>query len=93
MKIYSALPVKKSAQYEEVQWAILKAYELVNEEYHQKFRNCKKQYSQTYVEFAREMKHFSITGVLLSRYIDNDYNQLKQLILVEEFKKWLQSDV
>ena len=53
-EIYSALPVEKSAQYEEVRRAILKAYELVPEAYRQKFRNCKKQDSQTYAEFARE---------------------------------------
>ena len=42
-EIYSALPVDVSTQYEEVQQAILKAYELVPEVYHQKFGNCKKQ--------------------------------------------------
>ena len=39
-EIYSALSVEKSAQYKEVRQAILKAYELVPEAYHQKFRNC-----------------------------------------------------
>ena len=42
-EIHSVLLVEKNAQYEEVKQAILKAYELVPEEYHQKFRNNKKQ--------------------------------------------------
>ena len=53
-EIYSALPLEKSTQYEEVRWEILKVYKLVPEAYCQKFRNCKKQESQMYVEFARE---------------------------------------
>ena len=42
---HAALPVEKSAQYEEVRRTILKAYKLVLEAYCQMFRNCKKQNS------------------------------------------------
>ena len=88
-EIYSALPVEKSTQYEEMRRAILK---LVPEAYCQKFRNCKKQESQTYVEFARE-KEALFDCWCTAKQVDNDYNKLRQLILVEEFKKCLQSDV
>ena len=44
----------RSAHYDKVRKAILKAYELVPEAYRQKFRNARKQDGQTYVEFARE---------------------------------------
>ena len=91
-EIYSALPVEKSAQYEEVRWAILKTYGLVPEAYRQKFRNCKKQDSQTYVEFARE-KGALFDHCCAAKQVDKDYNKLRQLILIEEFKKCLQSDV
>jgi len=40
---YSALSVEKSAQYDEVKKAILKAYKLVPEAYQQKFRDSRKQ--------------------------------------------------
>ena len=53
-EIYSALPVDRSAHYDKVRKAILKAYELVSEANQQKFRNARKQDGQTYVEFARE---------------------------------------
>ena len=91
-KINLALPVEKSARYEEIRQAILKAYELVREGYRQKFRNCKKQDSQTYVEFARE-KEALFDRWCAAKQVDTDYNKLRQLILVEEFKKFLQSDV
>jgi len=42
VEIYLALPMDRSAQYDEVRKAILKTYELVPEAYQQKFRNAKK---------------------------------------------------
>ena len=91
-EIYSALPVDRSAQYDEVRKAILKAYELVPEAYRQKFRNARKQDGQTYVEFARE-KEALFDHWCTAKQVDKDYCKLRQLLLVEEFKKCLQSDV
>ena len=91
-EIYSALPVDRSAHYDEVRKAILKAYELVPEAYRQKFRNARKQDGHTYVEFARE-KEALFDRWCTAKQVDNDYRKLRQLLLVEEFKKCLQSDV
>ena len=52
-EIYTQLGVEQSHHYETVKELILKGYELVPEVYRQKFRNCKKDSNQTYVEFAR----------------------------------------
>ena len=50
---YSALSVNQSSEYDTVKSAVLTAYELVPEAYRQKFRNSRKNDSQTYVEFAQ----------------------------------------
>ena len=92
MEIDSTISVEKSTRYEEVQWAILKVYELVPEVYHQKFRKYKKQDFQAYVKFSRENKVLFDLWCA-AKQVDNDYNKLRQLILIEEFKKCLQSDV
>lgn len=60
--------------------------------YCQKFRNCKKQDSQTYVEFSRE-KEGLFDHWCTAKEVDNEYNKLRQLMLIEEFKKYLHSDV
>ncbi len=62
---------------------MLRAYELVPEAYRQKFRRHVKNPSQTFVEFAREKTTLFESGVLLA---DHKFEQLKELILVEEFK-------
>ncbi len=67
-----------------VKVAILRAYELVPEAYRQRFRNHKKNSSQTFVEFAREK------GALFEKWCASrkvtDFKTLWELILLEEFK-------
>lgn len=41
--------------YTKVKAAVLKAYELMAEAYHQRFRGWRKTGKQTYVEFARDL--------------------------------------
>ena len=52
-EVYSALSVDQSSDYDVVKTTILKAYELVPKAYQQQFHGCRKEESQTYVEFAR----------------------------------------
>ena len=64
---------------------ILKSYELVPEAYRQQFRNCKKNFDQTYVEFAR-IKEKLFARWCSSNKVDHDFGNLRQLLLIEEFK-------
>ena len=67
--VYTQLSVKQSSSYETVKDMILKSYELVPEVYRQQFRNCKKNFDQTYVEFARIKEQLLINGVLRRRLV------------------------
>ena len=91
-EIYTQLGVEQSHHYETVKELILKSYELVPEAYRQKFRNCKKDSNQTYVEFARSKEQL-FDRWCCSKKIDQNYDKLRQLVLVEEFKRCIQSDV
>jgi len=84
--------VERNAWYDEVRKAILKAYELVLEAYRQKFRNAQKQGGQTYVEFSRQ-KEVLFDHWCTAKQVDKVFHKLQQLLLVEEFKNCLQSDV
>ncbi len=83
-EVCASLSLEESVQYDAVKIAILRAYELVPEHYRQRFRTTKKSESQTYVEFAREK------CTLFDRWIKAckvaDYNSLRELMLIEEFK-------
>ena len=91
-EIYTQLGVEQSHHYETVKELILKGYELVPEAYRQKFRNCKKDSNQTHVEFARN-KGQLFDRWCCSKKVDQNYGKLRQLMLVEEFKRCIQSDV
>ena len=91
-EIYIQLGVEQSQHYETVKELILKGYELVPEAYRQKFRNCKKDSNQTHVEFARNKEQL-FDRWCCSKKIDQNYDKLRQLVLVEEFKRCIQSDV
>jgi len=87
MEVFSTLSLEDSLNYDAVKLAILRAYELVPEAYRQKFRGHKKSPTQTFVEFSREKallfdKWCSATKV-------DDFNSLRELVLLEEFKSCL----
>ena len=91
-EIYTQLTVEQSSSYDTVKELILKAYELVPEAYRQKFRNCKKENEQTHVEFARTKEQLFVRWCS-SKKIGSDHEKLRQLMLVEEFKRCINSDI
>ena len=91
-EIYTQLTVEQSSSYDTVKELILKAYELVPEAYRQKFRNCKKENEQTHVEFARTKEQL-FDRWCSSKKIGSDHEKLRQLMLVEEFKRCINSDI
>jgi len=84
-EIYSALSVEQSSRYDAVKSAILKAYEFVPEAYRQQFCSSQRQNSQTFTEFARE-KEAQFDRWCTAKEVAHDFDKLRQLILLEEFK-------
>ncbi|XDV49410.1 hypothetical protein PO909_018663 [Leuciscus waleckii] len=86
-EVCSALTLEQSLDYEVMKNAVLRAYELVPEAYRQKFRNHVKTPSQTYVEFARDKASLFEKWCAANKIVT--FEQLKELILLEEFKNCL----
>ena len=89
---YSALSATDCADYDIVKTAILKAYELVPEAYRQKFRHWRKSDKQTYVEFAHD-KEVYFERWCISKKVDGEFENLRQLMLIEEFKRCVPDDI
>ena len=89
---FAALSVVDSSDYDVVKAAILKVYELVPEAYHQKFRNYKKDDKQTYVEFANQTEVYFDRWCIAKKVI-LDYDKLRQIILIEQFKRCVHDDL
>ena len=84
-EVYLAMKPEQTSNYQTVKEAILKAYELVPEAYRQKFRNFTKEADKTHVEFAREKERL-FDRCCMSEKISTNFNSLKEMILLEEFK-------
>ena len=91
-EIYTQLTVEQSSNYDTVKELILKGYELVPEAYRQKFRNWRKESNQTHVEFARTKEQL-FDRWCTSKKVEKSHEKLRQLMLVEEFKRCIHSDV
>ncbi|KAJ8033376.1 Protein split ends [Holothuria leucospilota] len=90
-EVYSALSIEDSMDYDKVKKAILQAYELVPEAYRQKFRKYRKADTQTYVKFAyQKERHFD--RWCASKKVST-FDTLRQLMLVEEFKRCVNDDI
>ena len=85
-EIFSQLSVEQSQKYEYVKDVVLRGYQLNPEAYRQKFRNCQRDISQTFVEFAR-VKEQLFDRWCHSKKVNKDFEKLRQLILIEEFKR------
>ena len=89
--VYSALSSQQSADYHTVKTAILNAYELVPEAYRQRFRDLRKSDRLTFVEFAGE-KERAFDRWCTSQSTQTK-EQLRELVLLEEFKRCVPDDV
>ena len=65
---------------------------MVPEAYRQKFRDFRQEHDQTYVEFARTKEQL-FDKWCSSKKVGSDHAKLRQLLLVEEFKWCINSDV
>ncbi len=85
-EIFSQLSVEQSQDYDYVKDVILCAYQLNPEAYRQKFRSSQKANNQTYVEFARKKEQL-FDRWCHSKNVKQDFGKLRQIILIEEFKR------
>ena len=88
----NAFDQEQCRSYATMKKGILQAYELVPDSYRTQFRTLTKQSEETYVEFAQKKKKL-LTRWLDSRQVNSNFDNLYNLILVEEFKKQLPSEI
>ncbi|KAG1714334.1 hypothetical protein GQR58_001487 [Nymphon striatum] len=85
IEIYTALSPEQTSDYHVVKESILHAYQLVPEAYQQKFRNYRKDNNKPHVEFAKD-KARMFDRWCTSESVERNYEKIRQLILIEEFK-------
>ena len=90
-EVYTHLSIEDSSNYDILKASILKMYELVPEAYRQKFRSFKKPPELSYMEFAPKKAHL-FEKWCASKNV-NDFNSLRELVMIEEFKRCVPPDL
>ena len=85
-EVYVALDQEKSADYKTVKELVLNAYELVPESYRQRFRGLQREVGESHLEFARK-KEMAFDKWCRAQKVKQEYSELRQLVLMEEFKR------
>ena len=90
-RVYVSLSEEVSKDYAQVKSLIMKAYALVPEAYRLKFRELRKQSSQTYVEFSRKQRT-ALEDWLRSKEVV-EFDSFKELVLLEQFKNCMPKEI
>ena len=85
LEVYTHLSLDLAREYDSVKQAVLDAYQQVPEAYRQQFRNYRKTEKQTYVEFAQRKSRL-LGRWLRSLSVDNDFDTLVDMIVLEDIK-------
>ena len=88
---YLAMSMSDVCDYDKVKKAVLNAYELIPEAYPQRFRGARKQKTQTHSEFAIQIEQL-FDRWSSSLQVEN-FAQLREIILLEEFKRSVRQNV
>ncbi len=91
-EIFVQLSVEQASDYNLIKEVILQGYELAPKVYHQKFRMYSKTDKQTFVAFAREKEQL-FDRWCNSERVNKNFDKLKQLLLIEEFKQCIHVDI
>ncbi|XP_023191398.1 uncharacterized protein LOC111608951 [Xiphophorus maculatus] len=83
-EVFSALSDSDCHDYAKVKAAVLKTYELVPEAYRQRFRSCRKNSEQSYLEFARDIKMHFMRWCAAAEV--KTFEQLGELVVLEQLK-------
>ena len=84
LRIFSELPESTIKDYEQLQSALLAAYELTPEHYRKKFREIRKCDSENYTDFAFKMQNYFKRWLQSVNSYDN-VERLRQTFLMEQF--------
>ena len=92
IKACVALDEDSVRDYTTLKEAVLRAYALTGEAYRQTFRKMTKRDSETYAEFIARKKGLFDRGISTEK-VDNDFDKLRELTILEEIKTGLPVDI
>lgn len=92
IKAYDSLSFADSLVYLKLKTVVLRAYELRPEAYRQKYRNRRRHQQESYPDFNTALIT-NFDSWMRSEDVANDYESLRELVLLEDFLSKVETDV
>lgn len=92
LKVFTELTTEQCRNYDTLKAALLISYAVVPEVHRKRFRTMRKQYSETYSEFAFRLTQ-SFTRWLEGEEAYNGINRMREIIKLEQFRENLDADL
>ena len=86
LQVYSSMPPADASDFDRLKVALLKRYQLTEEGFRLKFRDCKPETGETVFQFISRMNRYFDRWVQLAE-IANSYDALQDLLIREQFLK------
>ena len=92
LNVYSSIPIEDAHQYEILKFALLKAYNLTEDGYKQKFRTSKPDNCETAMQFIARLNDY-ITKWLDSANVDRTYDAVLEFLVKDQFLQVIPSEL
>ena len=83
LDVYALMPKEDSLDYDKLQCALLKSYELTEEGFKLKYKKCRPESGETFQQFTTRMKNYFTRCIDMSR-IEKTFKNLQELILRDQ---------
>ena len=92
LNVYSSIPIEDAHQYEILKFALLKAYNLTEDGYKQKFRTSKPENCETAMQFIARLNDY-LTKWLDSANVDRTYDAVLDFLVKDQFLQVVPSEL
>ena len=92
LDVYTSMPAEQANDYNELKRAVLRRYQLTEEGFRVRFRETKPKREETVYQYVARIKRYFERWVELSE-IDQDFENLKDLLLREQFINMCSADL
>ena len=92
LDVYTAMPVEQASDYDALKKAVLKRYQLTEEGYRNKFRDCRQLQGETVFQFVARLKRYATRWTEMAE-TESTFDALMDLMLRDQFIQTCSQDL
>ena len=84
LEVYSRIPPEQALEYDVLKEALLKRFEMTEDGFRKRFRNCRSEVRETFTQFSKRLKRYIYRWMELAK-TDKTFEGLLDLMLRDQF--------